>query len=191
MDVAVAGVAETRHRQAILLLQPRRKGKEVLQPAPRDDDVLVQLDQSGVAQPVGEFAPQFPQFFAPLPSEGPLDKARRVFPEQFLKAARLHPHRSLLSVQFHHDQRPRAVQPAAARPAPGGVQSELVGHLQRAGKEAALKNRADGLCRGLHGIESRHQQRPEGRQRNEFDGHLCHHSEQALRACHQTCQVEP
>src|SRR5882724_6695488 len=43
MNVAVAGMAETRNGQPMLLLQTGSKTKQVLQPATRDHDVLIEF----------------------------------------------------------------------------------------------------------------------------------------------------
>ena len=64
VDVAVAGMAETRDGQAVLLLQARGELEQVRQPAARHNDVFVQLGQAGVAEGVGKFAPDFPDSFA-------------------------------------------------------------------------------------------------------------------------------
>jgi hypothetical protein len=64
MDVAVAGVAEAGELQLAFLLQSRGEVEQVLQPAARDDDVLVQLGEAGVAQGIGELAADFPDGFA-------------------------------------------------------------------------------------------------------------------------------
>ena len=56
-------------RQSVFLLQPRGEAKQILQPAARHHDVLVQLGQAGVAQRIGKFAAQFPDGLALLAAE--------------------------------------------------------------------------------------------------------------------------
>ena len=74
VDVAIAGVAETRDGQAVLLLQPGGELEQIFQPAARDNDVFVQLGQAGVAEGVGKFAPDFPDFLALRGAEAALDE---------------------------------------------------------------------------------------------------------------------
>ena len=76
VDVAVAGVAETRDGQAVLLLQPGGELEQVFQPAARHDDVFVQLGQAGVAEGIGKFAPDFPDFLALGGAEAAFDGQR-------------------------------------------------------------------------------------------------------------------
>ena len=64
VDVAVAGVAETGHRQPMFFLEARGEFEQVFQPAARDDDVFVEFGQAGVAQGIGKFTPDFPDFLA-------------------------------------------------------------------------------------------------------------------------------
>ncbi len=91
VDVAVAGVAETGDRQAVLLLQPRGEGKQIFQPAAGHDDVLVQLGQAGVAQGVGEFAADFPDGFALGRAQAALDKERLLRRDDSAPAALISP----------------------------------------------------------------------------------------------------
>jgi len=60
VDVAIAGMAETRDGQTMLLLQSRGELEQIGQPAARHDDVFVELGQAGVAKGIGKFAPDFP-----------------------------------------------------------------------------------------------------------------------------------
>src|ERR1019366_4423503 len=64
LNIAVAGVAETGDRKAVLSLEPRGESEQVFQAAAWDDDVLVQLGEAGVTWGVGEFAPNLPDGFA-------------------------------------------------------------------------------------------------------------------------------
>ena len=74
VDVAVAGVAETGDGEAVLALEPGGEVEQVLEPAARDDDVLVELGQAGVAQGVGELAADLPDGFALGRAEAALDE---------------------------------------------------------------------------------------------------------------------
>lgn len=53
VDISVAGVTKTRDRIAIFFAQIRREFSQVHKPAARDDDVFVQLGESGSFR--GEF----------------------------------------------------------------------------------------------------------------------------------------
>ena len=66
MNVAVAGVAESRNGKSVTRLQFARELDEIDEPTPRDDDVLVELSESGCAERIAELAPERPQFLRAL-----------------------------------------------------------------------------------------------------------------------------
>ena len=57
-------MAEAGQGQAGFFLETGREGKQIFQPAARHYNILVQLDQPGIAQGKGEFPPQLPKFLA-------------------------------------------------------------------------------------------------------------------------------
>src|SRR5438874_1029217 len=63
MDVSVAGVTKAGDRHAMLFLETGRKTKQIFEPATRHHDVLVQFDQTGIAQRIRKFAANAPEFF--------------------------------------------------------------------------------------------------------------------------------
>ncbi len=75
VDVAVAGVAEAGDSKAVFPLQPRGESEEVFQAAARDDDILVQLGEAGVAEGIGELAADLPDGFALVLAEADFDEA--------------------------------------------------------------------------------------------------------------------
>src|ERR1035441_9745231 len=74
VNVAVAGVAETGHREAVFPLESRGEGKEVFQATTGDNNVLVELGKPGIAQSIGELAPNLPDGFAFVLPEADFDK---------------------------------------------------------------------------------------------------------------------
>ena len=63
MDIAVAGVSKTGNRHPVLLLQARRKTEQILKPATRHYNILVEFDKPSIAQRIREFAANAPEFF--------------------------------------------------------------------------------------------------------------------------------
>ena len=76
VDVAVAGVAESSHRQAVPGLQLRAELEKIFQPPAGHHDILVELGQAGVAERIGKLAPELPKLFAGGTADGPIDKDR-------------------------------------------------------------------------------------------------------------------
>src|ERR1019366_5818053 len=100
MDVAVAGMAEAGDAQAVLPLEPCGKGKQVLQPAAGDDDILVQLGQAGIAQGVRELLADLPHGFAFLLAEADLHEQGLLVPNNSLKLPNLATHGLPLAVEL-------------------------------------------------------------------------------------------
>ena len=137
VDVAVAGVAEAGDRQAVLPLQPGGEAKQVLQPAARDDDVFVQLGQAGVAQGIGEFAPDLPDGFALLRRRGRVRRTAASAGGRSSPESRISPRTDLFwpsssTMRWARQPRRRSLPGAFV----GGGEGEGVGHFQRAGQEA-------------------------------------------------------
>lgn len=63
VDVAVAGVAEAGDGEAAADLEACGEFDEIDETAARDDDVLVEFGEAGVAETVGEFAAHLPEGF--------------------------------------------------------------------------------------------------------------------------------
>ena len=103
VDVAVAGVAETGQRQAMLLLQPRGEGEQILQTAAGNDDVLVQLGQAGVAQGEGKFAAQFPDVLAFGFAEAGFDEQGVMPAHNFFKRCDFLADGMFLAVEFYDE----------------------------------------------------------------------------------------
>ena len=76
-----------RRRAAVFLLQARGELETVLQPAARHDDVFVQLGQAGVAERIGKFAADFPDFFALGGAQAAFDKQRLLPADDFFQVA--------------------------------------------------------------------------------------------------------
>ena len=74
VDVAVAGVAEAGDGDAGLRLELSGELDQLDELGARDDDVLVELGQAGVAQGVGKLAAQFPDALAGRLVRGALDE---------------------------------------------------------------------------------------------------------------------
>src|SRR5262245_44510989 len=60
MDVAVPGVTEARNQESRFLPEPFDELEQLRHPAPRDDDVVVDLAGRQSPQREGELAPRFP-----------------------------------------------------------------------------------------------------------------------------------
>src|ERR1051326_5920221 len=114
MDVAIAGMSETGYRQTILVLQLPRELKEVFETPSGDDDVLVQFREAGVAQRVGEFAPDLPYLFAFVAAEALFDEQRFLLSDDRLQLADFRSHGALLAIQLDYEMGAAALQTGTA-----------------------------------------------------------------------------
>ena len=99
----------------VLLLQPRGEREQILQPAARHDDVLVQLGQAGVAQRIGELAADFPDGFALLVAQAGLDEQRLLRADDALQRADFAPDGIALAVEFDNQMGATTAQAFALR----------------------------------------------------------------------------
>src|SRR3569833_4182413 len=133
----------------MLLLQLRRKAKQILQASARNDDVLVQLREPCITERVGKFTANFPNLFAFLSAEAALHKLRFFASHDLFQITNLPLHGFLLPVEFHNHVRPTTTQSLALRTIIRRRQRERIRHFERAWQRPRLKNRlygADGIA---------------------------------------------
>src|ERR1039458_4741456 len=137
VDVAVAGVAETGHREAVLSLEARGEGEEVFQAATGDNDILVELGKPGIAQSVRELAPNLPDGFAFVLPEADFDKEGLLGRDEFLELTNLAAHGAFLAIELYDEVGPAAPQALAPSAFESGGKRERIGKLQCSRQKAS------------------------------------------------------
>ena len=140
-------------RSAVLSLEPRGEGEQVLQSAAGDDDVLVQLGEPGVAKGVGELPADLPDGFAFVLAEADFDKQRLLGRDNALELLDLAAHRALLAVELDDEVGPAAPQALAPGAFEGGGEREGIGQLQRGGQETGGQDGVQRAHGGAHGAK--------------------------------------
>jgi hypothetical protein len=74
VDISIAGMSEAGDGQVVLFLELRGEAKEVLKSPAGNDDVLIQLCETRIAQGVREFAPDLPDSFSLAIAQPAVDK---------------------------------------------------------------------------------------------------------------------
>ena len=149
-EVAVASMAETGDGEPVLALEAGGEVEQVLEPAARHDDVLVELGEAGVAQGVGELAADLPDGFALLRPQPGLDEKRFLGGEQGLELANLPPHGAGLAVEFNNEVGAATAEAFAAGALERGSQSKRIGQLQRRGQKPGGENGVQRPDGGAH-----------------------------------------
>ncbi len=149
---------------------------QIDQPAPRHDDVLVQLRQAGGAKGVAELAPKRPKFFRTFLGRGNGERIRFPPGKQCLQRGRFCPHRFRSPINFDEEVRVALGHVASAAVATGGLEGVLVGDLERRRQESRCENRLDRGRRLRHVGKGSGQGCPRLGQRKEPHRDLGHHA---------------
>ena len=100
VDVAVAGMTETRDGQAMFFLQIRRKLEEIFQSSARNNNIFIQLCEAGVAQGVGKFAADLPDRLTFPVAKATFDKQRLLPADDLFQLLQLAPDGIFLAIEF-------------------------------------------------------------------------------------------
>jgi hypothetical protein len=190
VDVAIARVTKAGNGQAVLRLQPRGEPEQILEPAARHHDVLVELGEAGVTQRIGEFTPQAPELFHLPGPEGAIDETRLEPTDNFFDLRELPADGRLLAVEFNEEDRVATVELPAAGAFAGGGKRELVGDLEGAGQEAGGKNRGQGPRGGGRTGEADAQANSKRRERNQLQRRSGDDAQQTFAAHEQAVQIK-
>src|SRR5204863_386572 len=185
-----ASVAEAGNRQSVLILQPHRKRKELLQPSARHHNILIQLGQTGVPQCVRKLTPNLPNHFAFHCPQTRLNKKRIMGLKKCLQRLYFTPNRSYLSVQLNNQVSPAASQPFATSALVSRRQSESVCQFEGGGEKPGVENRVQcPSCPG-HGAEPHRHTRPTRRQRQQLQCGLGYQPKQPFRSHKEPVELE-
>ncbi len=168
VDVPVARMTEARDLQTMLFLQPCRELEQILQPAPWNDNILIELRQSRVAQGIGEFSTNLPDGFTFFIAKTTFDEQWLLLSHNFFDGGNLSTHGVFLSVQLTNQMRFAAEQTFTFGAFGGGGKREFIRQFQRAWQKTGGKNGLQCADRGAHGIKTDGQIGPERRERNQF-----------------------
>src|SRR5689334_7876119 len=101
-------MAETGHGEPVLFLESPGKAEQIFEAPSRDDHILVELGQAGVAQGVGKLASDLPDLFRSGSSQTTLDKERTSGAHGPLEILEFKKNRAPVAIQFHNHVRAAA-----------------------------------------------------------------------------------